>query len=136
MLSEWPRGLLLIFAVYAVYAMEPNKSEESGEMYSLDHQGEYMPEVGMLSFLVQRLSDALTALETVTEVQFPSEKFALQFEVMMANHPGHPCPPTFLWNAGMVLHVLKSDPTLRDLEHIQVDRPRMAYLFFLTNRAI
>ena len=40
MLSEWPRDLLLIFAVYAVYAMEPNKSEESGEMYSPDDQGE------------------------------------------------------------------------------------------------
>ena len=31
-------------------SMEPNKSEESGEVYSLDDQGEYMPEVGMLSF--------------------------------------------------------------------------------------
>ena len=30
----------------------------------------------------------------------------------------------------MVLHVLKSDPTLRNLEHIQVDGPEMAYLFF------
>ena len=48
--------------------MEPNKSEESGEMYSLDDQGEYTPEVGALSFSVQELSDALTALETVMEV--------------------------------------------------------------------
>ena len=38
--------------------------------------------------------------------------------------------PAFLWNAGMVLHVLKSDPTLRDLKHIQVDGPGMFYLFF------
>ena len=30
----------------------------------------------------------------------------------------------------MVLHILKGDPTLRDLEHIQVDGPGMAYLFF------
>ena len=97
--------------------MEPNKSEESGEMYSPDNQGEYMPEVGTLSFSVQRSSDALTVLETVTEV-------------MMADCPGHPHPPAFLWNAGMVLHVLKSDPTLRDLEHIQVDEPGMDYLFF------
>ena len=49
---------------------------------------------------------------------------------MMADHPGCVHPPAFLWNAGMVLHVLKSDPILRDLEHIQVDGPRMAYLFF------
>ena len=63
-------------------------------------------------------------------MQPPSEEFALQLNVMMADHPGHPCPPTFLWNVGMVLHVLKSDPALRDLEHIQVDGPRTAYLFF------
>ena len=68
MFSKWPRGLLLIFAVYTVSAMEPNKSEESGEMYLPDNQGEYVPEVGMLSFSVQGLSDALTALETMTEV--------------------------------------------------------------------
>ena len=47
----------------------------------------------------------------------------------MVNCAGHP-HPTFLWNAGIVLHVLKSDPTLRDLEHIQMDGPGMAYLFF------
>ena len=131
MLSKWPRGILLIFDVYAVYAMEPNKSEESGEMYSPDDQGEYMPEASTLSFSVQGLSDALMALETVTEVQPPSEEFALQLEVMMANHPGHLCPPAFSWNVGMVLHVFKSDPTLRDLEHVQVDGPRMTYLFFV-----
>ena len=30
----------------------------------------------------------------------------------------------------MVLHVLKSDPALRELEHIQVNSPGLAYLFF------
>ena len=64
MLSDWPEGLLLIFAVYTAYIMKPNKSEESGEMYSPDDQGEYVPGVGMMSFSVQGLSDALTALET------------------------------------------------------------------------
>ena len=133
-LSEWPRGLLLIFAVYVVYAMEPNKSEESGEMYSPDNNGEYMPEVGPLSFSIQGLSNALTALETVMKVQPPPEEFALQLEVMMADHPGHPHPPTFLWNVGMVLHVLKSDPTLRDLKHVQVDGSGMAYMFFVNKQ--
>ena len=38
--------------------------------------------------------------------------------------------PTFSWNAGMVLHILKGDPALRDLEHVQVDGPGTAYLFF------
>ena len=28
------------------------------------------------------------------------------------------------------MHILKGDPTLRDLEHVQVDTPGMAYLFF------
>ena len=111
--------------------MEPNKGEESGEMYSPDDQGEYMPEAGALGFSVQGLSDALTALDTkVTVVQPPSEEFALLLEVMMADHLGHPCPPTFSWNAGLVMHVLKGDPTLRDIKHVQVDGPGMAYLFF------
>ena len=30
----------------------------------------------------------------------------------------------------MVMHVLKSDPTLHNPEHIQVDGPGTAYLFF------
>ena len=30
----------------------------------------------------------------------------------------------------MVLHILKGDPALRDLEHVQVDGPGTAYLFF------
>ena len=115
--------------------MEPNKSEELGEMYLPDDQGEYAPEMGMLSFSIQGLSDALTALETVTEVQPPPVEFALQLKVMMADCPGHPHPPMFLWNAGMVLHVLMSDPTLRDLEHVQVDGPGMAYLFFFDKQS-
>ena len=56
--------------------MKPNKSE-SGEMYSPDDQGEYATKVGAPSFSVQGLSDALMALETVTEVQPPSDEFAL-----------------------------------------------------------
>ena len=30
----------------------------------------------------------------------------------------------------MVMHVLESDPVLRELEHVQVDGPGIAYLFF------
>ena len=104
-------------------------------MYSPNKQGEYTPEVGAPSFSVQGLSDVLTALETVTEMQPPSEEFALQLEVTMADHPGHPCPHAFSWNMGMVLHILKGDPTLRDLKHIQVDGPGMAYLFFFNKQS-
>ena len=110
--------------------MEPNRGEESGEMYSPDKQGEYGTDMGMASFAVQGLSDALTTLDTgvmeVTEVQLPAGEFALQLEVMMANCPACPFPPAFSWNVGMVMHVLKSDPTLRDLKHVQVDGPGTA----------
>ena len=70
--------------------MEPNKGEESGEMYSPDDQGEYVPKAGAPSFSVQGLSDCLTALDTeVTVVHPASKEFALQLEVMMADCPGH-----------------------------------------------
>ena len=41
-----------------------------------------------------------------------------------------PVAPTFSWNSGIVLHVLKRDPALRDLEHVQVDGLGMVYLLF------
>ena len=66
----------------------------------------------------------------MTEVPQPAEEYALLLEVVMADQPGCPWPPVFSWNSGMVLHVLKRDPTLRDLEHVQVDGPGTAYLFF------
>ena len=57
-------------------------------------------------------------------------------EVTMADHPRCPHPATFSWNAGMVMHVFKGDSTLRDLEHVQVDGPGVAYLFFLDYRGL
>ena len=100
-------------------------------MYSPDEQREYTSEAavpkGMLHFSIQGLMDA----SEVSDVQLlPSVEFTLQLKVMMADCPGHPHPPAFSWNAGMVMHVLKSDSMLRDLEHVQVDGPGMAYLFF------
>ena len=59
-----------------------------------------------------------------------AEEYALALEVTMADHPGRPCPPAFSWNVGMVMHILKSDPVLWELEHVQVDGPGTAYLFF------
>ena len=111
--------------------MEPSKSEESGEIYLPDDQGEYAPESGVHNFSIQVLSDALTALESeVMVAQPPSEEYALLLEVTMADCPWHPCPPTSSWNVEMVMHILKGDATLRDLEHVQVDGPGLAYLFF------
>ena len=60
----------------------------------------------------------------------PVEEYTMMLEVTMADHPGRPHPPAFSWNAGMVMHVLKSDPVLRELEHVQVDGLGIAYLFF------
>ena len=111
--------------------MEPERSEESGEMYSPDEQGEYTPEEGSPHFSVQGLTDALTEIgQEATEVQPPAREYAMLLEVMMADHPGCPHTPAFSWDAGMVMHILKSDPILRDLKHVQLDRLGMAYLFF------
>ena len=110
--------------------MEPSRGEESGKLYSPDDQGEYAPESDAHKFSVQGLSALMVFESEVTVVQPPTEEYALMLEVTMADCPGHPCPPTFSWNAGMVMHVLKGDPTLRDLEHVQVDGPGVAYLFF------
>ena len=48
----------------------------------------------------------------------------------MADQPRRPHPPAFSLNGGMVQHVLKSDLALRELEHVPVDSPGLAYLFF------
>ena len=85
----------------------------------------------MLRFYIQGLSDSLTSLDSeVTVVQPLQEEYTLPLEVNMADCPGHPHFPAFSWNAGMVMHILKGNPTLRDLEHTQVDGPGMAYQFF------
>ena len=61
--------------------------------------------------------------------ELPAEEYTMMLEVMMADRPGRPCPPVF-WNVGMVMHVLKSDLILRELEHGQVDSLGTAYLFY------
>ena len=110
--------------------MELNR-ENLGEMYLPDDQGGYVPKSGTQNLPIQGLSDALTSLKSeVTVVQPPAEEYTLLLEVTMADQPGCPHPPVFSWNAGMVLHVLKGDPTLRDLEHVQVDSLGTMYLFF------
>ena len=98
-------------------------------MYSPDEQWEYTPLDSTAEFSVQGLSNALADVgEGIDET--PMEEYAMMLEVTMADHPGQPCLPAFSWNAGMVMHVLKSDPVLRELEHMQVDGLGTAYLFF------
>ena len=109
--------------------MDSDSCEDSGEMYFPDKQGEYMLLDGALRFSMQGLSDALSDVgEGITEP--PAEEYAMMLEVMMANRPGWPRPPMFSRNVGMVMHVLKNYPVLRELKHMQVDGPGTAYLFF------
>ena len=109
--------------------MDSDRHEDSGEMYSPDEQGEYMPLDGALRFSVQGLSNALADVgEGITES--PVKEYAMMLEVTMADCPGQPHPPAFSWNVGMVMHVLKNGPVLRELEHMQVDGLGTAYLFF------
>ena len=78
---------------------------------------------------MQGLSDVLADVgEGMDET--PVEEYAMMLEVTMADRPGQPHPPTFSWNVGVVMHILKSDPVLMELEHMQVDSPGTAYLLF------
>ena len=91
--------------------MDSHHGEESGEMYSPNEQGEYIPADGAHAFTVQGLTDALSGLESEdTVVEPPEEELILQLEVTMADHLGRPCPLVFSWNAGMVMNILKNDP--------------------------
>ena len=93
--------------------MDPNRCEDLGEMYSPDDQGGYTSLDETPQFSLQGLSNALADVGEVTGKTFV-EEYALMLEVMMADRPGQPHPPTFSWNVGMVMHVLKSDPVLQE----------------------
>ena len=93
--------------------------------------GESTPHGDTAWSTVQGIVDVLNAMEiTVTEPLLQQEEFALQLGVTMADRPGWLRPPSYLWNVGLVVHVLKTDPVLRELEYVQVEAPRTAYLFF------
>ena len=109
--------------------MDPDRHEYSGEMFSPDDQGEYTSLDETPRFLLRGLSDALADIREETG-KTSAEAYALLLKVTMADCPGQPHPPTFSWNVGMVMHVLRSDPVLWELEHVQVDGPGTAYLFF------
>ena len=114
--------------------MDHNTGEECGKMYLPNKQGEYGTATQESIFTVQGFSDALMTLDPqvtkVTEVPPLEVEYALQLEVTMADWPGWLRQPPFSWNAGMVMHVLKGNPNLWDLEHVQVDGSGTAYLFF------
>ena len=97
--------------------MECDREEESGEMYSPNESGEYMPRGDAPNFTVQGLRDALTEAEsTVTEPPPLAEEFVIQLDVMMGDRQGRPRPPAYSWNGGLVWHALKNDPATGGLE--------------------
>ena len=109
--------------------MDPDRHEDSGKMYSPGDPGEYTPLDEAPHFSLQGLSDTLADIREGTG-ETSVEEYALTLEVTMADRPGQPRPPAFSWNMGMVMHVLKSNPVLQELEYVQVDGPGTAYLFF------
>ena len=109
--------------------MDPDRHKDLGEMYSPDDQGEYTSLDEAPQFSMQGLSNALVDVGEGTG-ETPVEEYTMMLEVAMADCPGWPHPPTFSWNVGMVMHILKSDPVLRELEHVQVDGPGTACQFF------
>ena len=120
-----------VFCTIVDSLMEHDREEESGEMYSPNESGEYMPHSDVPNFTVQGLRDALNKAEsTVTEPPPLAEEFIIQLEVTMADRPGRPWLPAYSWNGGLVQHALKNDPAMRDLKHVQADGPGLAYLFF------
>ena len=117
--------------------MECEREEESGDMSSPNESGEYTPCRDAPNFAVQGLRDALTEAESaMTGPPHPADEFIIQLELTMTDQPGRLCPPAYSWNGGMVQPMLKGNPALRDLEHVQVDGPGLMYLFFMTGMDI
>ena len=100
-----------------------------------DDQEEYTSLDEAPRFSLQGLTDALADIGEGTGETLV-EEYTMMLEVTMADRPGWPHPSTFSWNAGMVMHILKSDPVLQELEHVQVDGPGTAYLFFYDKQAV
>ena len=67
--------------------MDPDRCKDSGEMYSPDDQGEYMPLDEAPGFSLQGLSDALADVGEGTG-ETSAEEYALMLEVTMADRPG------------------------------------------------
>ena len=92
--------------------MDSDRREDSGEMYSQTTKGSTHHWTRPPNFPCRGCPMHLQMLGK------GQEEYAMMLEVMMADCPGRPHSPTFSWNAGMVMHVLKSDPVLRELEHV------------------
>ena len=67
--------------------MDPDRHEDSGEMYSPDDQGECTSLDEAPQFSLQGLSDALADIREGTG-ETSVEEYALTLEVTMADRPG------------------------------------------------
>ena len=67
--------------------MDPDRRKDSGEMYSLDDQGEYMSMDETPQFSLQGLSNTLADIGEGTG-KTSAEEYALMLEAMMADRPG------------------------------------------------
>ena len=67
--------------------MDSNRHEDSGEMYSPDEQGEYMPLDEAPHFSLQGLSDTYADIGEGTGETI-AEEYTMMLEVTMADHPG------------------------------------------------
>ena len=74
--------------------MDPDRREDSGDMYSPDDQGEYTSLDETPRFPLQGLSNTLADVGKGTG-KTSAEEYALTLEVMMADRPGYPHPPVF-----------------------------------------
>ena len=74
--------------------MDSDRRKDLREMYSPDNQGEYTPLDEAPHFSLQGLSDALADIGEGTR-ETSVEEYALMLEVMMADCPDQPRPPTF-----------------------------------------
>ena len=88
-------------------------------MYSPDDQGEYTSLDETPRFSLEGLSDTLVDIGEGTG-KTSVEEYALMLEVTMADHPDQPRPPAFQENAGMVMHILKSNLVPHELEHVRM----------------
>ena len=67
--------------------MDPDRCEDSGEMYSPDNQGEYMPLDEAPCFSLQGLTNTLADIGEGTG-ETSAEEYGLMLEVTMADRPG------------------------------------------------
>ena len=67
--------------------MDPDRCEDSGEVYSPDDQGEYMSLDEAPQFSMQGLSNAFVDVGEGTG-ETPAEEYTVMLEVMMADCPG------------------------------------------------